>query len=82
MGIYDFVMGKVKIYVNGEFCNMIIGGGFLFRDWLLCVGIGDYKVVCFFMGFIDEFRIYNYVLFKVDIEVLVKMCFLGMLFLI
>lgn len=59
---------------------MMNGGGLLLRDWMLCVGIGDYKVGCFFMGFIDEFRIYNYVLNKVEIEVLVKLCFLGIVF--
>lgn len=77
-GTYDSATGKAKIYVNGELRNMTIGEGLLSRDWLSRAGIGDHKAARPLMGFIDEFRIYNYALPKADIEALSKMCLPGM----
>lgn len=77
-GTYDSATGKAKIYVNGELRNMTIGEGLLSRDWLSRAGIGDHKAARPLMGFIDEFRIYNYALPKADIEALSKMCVPGM----
>lgn len=76
-GTYDSATGKSKIYVNGELRNMTIGGGLLSRDWLARAGIGDHKAGRPLMGFIDEFRIYNYALTKAEIETLAKMCLPG-----
>jgi len=76
-GTYDSATGKAKIYVNGELRNMTIGGGLLSRDWLSRAGIGDHKAGRPLMGFIDEFRIYNYALAKAEIEALAKMCLPG-----
>lgn len=78
-GTYDSATGKAKIYVNGELRNMTIGEGLLSRDWLSRAGIGDHKAARPLMGFIDEFRIYNYALPKAEIEALSKMCLPGML---
>lgn len=79
-GTYDSATGKAKIYVNGELRNMTIGGGLLSRDWLSRAGIGDHKAGRPLMGFIDEFRIYNYALAKAEIEALAKMCLPGIYF--
>ncbi|XP_020614768.1 uncharacterized protein LOC110052917 isoform X3 [Orbicella faveolata] len=73
-GTYDSATGHSKIYINGELRNMTNGGGLLSRDWMSRAGIGDHKAGRPLMGFIDEFRIYNYALNKVEIEALAKMC--------
>jgi len=76
-GTYDSATGHSKIYINGELRNMTNGGGLLSRDWMSRAGIGDHKAGRPLMGFIDEFRIYNYALNKVEIEALAKMCLPG-----
>lgn len=58
---------------------MTIGGGLLSRDWLSRAGIGDHKAGRPLMGFIDEFRIYNYELPRAEIETLAKQCVAGIL---
>lgn len=73
-GTYDSSTGKAKIYVNGELRNMTIGGGLLSRDWITRAGIGDHKANRPLMGFIDDFRIYNYALTKTEIKALVTSC--------
>lgn len=79
-GTYDSATGHSKIYINGELRNMTNGGGLLSRDWMSRAGIGDHKAGRPLMGFIDEFRIYNYALTKTEIEALAKMCLPGIVF--
>ncbi|KAK3733571.1 hypothetical protein QZH41_014817 [Actinostola sp. cb2023] len=74
VGTYDSASGKSKIYVNGMLRNMTIGGGLLSRDWVSRAGIGDHKASRPLMGFIDDFRIYNYALTRADIVKLVNKC--------
>lgn len=79
-GTYDSATGHSKIYINGELRNMTNGGGLLSRDWMSRAGIGDHKAGRPLMGFIDEFRIYNYALNKAEIEALAKLCLPGIVF--
>lgn len=74
VGTYDSATGKSKIYVNGMLRNMTIGSGYLSRDWVSRAGIGDHKATRPLMGFIDEFRIYNYALTRKEIVALVNKC--------
>lgn len=73
-GTYDAASGKSKIYINGMLRNMTIGSGYLSRDWVARAGIGDHKAARPLMGFIDEFRIYNYALERKAIVALVNKC--------
>lgn len=73
-GTYDSASGKSKIYINGMLRNMTIGSGYLSRDWVARAGIGDHKAARPLMGFIDEFKIYNYALERKDIVALVNKC--------
>jgi hypothetical protein len=75
-GTYDGTIGKAKIYVNGDLKNMSVNeyGGFLSRDWNMRVGIGDHKNFRPVLGFVDEFRIYNYAVTKKEITDMVSKC--------
>lgn len=75
-GTYDGTIGKAKIYVNGDLKNMSVNeyGGFLSRDWNMRVGIGDHKNFRPVLGFVDEFRIYNYAVTKKEITDMVTKC--------
>ena len=73
-GTYDAVIGKAKIYVNGELKNMTTGDGLLSIDWLRKAGIGDHKALRPLMGSISDFRIYNYALPGAEIKKLVDGC--------
>ncbi|CAB4020212.1 Hypothetical predicted protein [Paramuricea clavata] len=75
-GTYDGTIGKAKIYVNGDLKNMSVNeyGGYLSRDWNMRVGIGDHKNFRPVLGFVDEFRIYNYAISKKEITDIVSKC--------
>lgn len=73
-GTYDSATGKSKIYVNGMLRNMTMGSGYLSRDWISRAGIGDHKAARPLMGFVDEFRMYNYALTRKEIVALVNKC--------
>ncbi|XP_046845216.1 uncharacterized protein LOC124439054 [Xenia sp. Carnegie-2017] len=75
-GTYDGIIGKAKIYVNDELKNMSVNeyGGFLSLDWNMRVGIGDHKNYRPVLGFVDEFRIYNYPVTKNEITEMFNKC--------
>ncbi|XP_028410247.1 uncharacterized protein LOC114532846 [Dendronephthya gigantea] len=75
-GTYDGTIGKSKIYVNGDLKNMSVNeyGGYLSRDWNMRVGIGDHKNFRPVLGFVDEFRVYNYAVTKKEVDDMVKKC--------
>lgn len=49
-------------------------GGYLSRDWNMRVGIGDHKNFRPVLGFVDEFRIYNYAVKKQEVVDMVNKC--------
>lgn len=78
-GTYDGTIGKAKIYVNGDLKNMTVNefGGYLSLDWNMRVGIGDHKNFRPVLGFVDEFRIYNYAVKKQEVVDMVNKCQFG-----
>ena len=73
-GVYDAHTGVARVFVNARARASVHGKGLLSQDWDGHAGIGNHKGKRFLNGEIDEFRIYNKVLKRKEIEGLMKRC--------
>ncbi|KII73405.1 hypothetical protein RF11_09123 [Thelohanellus kitauei] len=73
-GTYNSSTGIAQIYIDGKPVNRTYGPGKLSKDWTCLAHIGGRCNNKALMGFVDEFRIYNYALNSQEVKELFSKC--------
>lgn len=74
VGTFNSTTGIAQVYIDGKATNRTYGYGKMSKDWSCIAHIGGQCNSKALMGFIDEFRIYNYALSSREVENIFSAC--------